>query len=86
MAKRLVKSADKKLFGVAGGLAEYFDIDPVLVRVGVVVASIITFPLGPVAYGVLAIIMPSPPRPTPSGSSGGQTTDNSPEGDDDAPP
>ena len=32
MAKRLVKSQDKKLFGVAGGVAEYFDIDPTIVR------------------------------------------------------
>ena len=34
MAKRLVKSPDKKLFGVAGGIGAYFDIDPTFVRVG----------------------------------------------------
>ena len=30
MARRLVKSRDKKLFGVAGGVAEYFDLDPIV--------------------------------------------------------
>lgn len=60
MAKRLVKSTDKKLFGVAGGVAEYFDIDPTLVRVGFVVLCVCFFFLGLVAYVALAILMPSP--------------------------
>ncbi len=59
MAKRLVKSTDKKLFGVAGGLAEYFNVDPTIVRVGFVVACIACFFLGLVAYLALAIMMPS---------------------------
>ncbi|MCH8108410.1 MAG: PspC domain-containing protein, partial [Chloroflexi bacterium] len=50
MTKRLVKSTDKKLFGVAGGVAEYFDIDPILVRVGFVVLCVGGFFLGRVAY------------------------------------
>lgn len=34
--KRLHKSeSDKKLCGVCGGIAEYFDIDPTIVRLGV---------------------------------------------------
>ena len=60
MTKRLVKSTDKKLFGVAGGVAEYFDIDPILVRVGFVVLCVCGFFLGLVAYVALAIMMPSP--------------------------
>jgi phage shock protein C len=60
MAKRLVKSTDKKLFGVAGGVAEYFDIDPTLVRVAFVVLCVCLFFLGLVAYVALAILMPSP--------------------------
>ena len=31
--RKLQRSHDKKLGGVAGGLAEYFDLDPTLVRV-----------------------------------------------------
>ncbi len=79
MAKRLIKSANKKLFGVAGGLAEYFDIDPTIVRVGFVVACIACFLLGLVAYVALAIIMPSARLEL---SSGQLLSDDSP--DDDA--
>ena len=60
MSKRLVKSRDKKLYGVAGGLAVYFDIDPVLVRVGFVVLCICFLFLGLIAYIALAIMMPPP--------------------------
>jgi phage shock protein C len=62
MAERLVKSTDKKLFGVAGGLAEYFDIDATLVRVGFIVLGVCLFPLGLAAYLALAILMPTPAR------------------------
>ena len=58
--KRLVKSTNKKLWGVAGGLAEYFDVDPTLVRVGFVVLSFICLIAGVVGYIALAILMPSP--------------------------
>ena len=60
MPKRLVKSTNKKLFGVASGLAEYFDVDPTLVRVGFVVLCLICLPAGLVGYAALAILMPSP--------------------------
>ncbi|MCI0846199.1 MAG: PspC domain-containing protein [Chloroflexi bacterium] len=66
MTKRLVKSTDKKLFGVAGGVAEYFDIDPILVRVGFVVLCVGFFFLGLVAYVALAIMMPSPAAESPA--------------------
>ncbi|MDO8750847.1 MAG: PspC domain-containing protein [Dehalococcoidia bacterium] len=56
--KRVRKSSlDKMLFGVAGGLAEYFNIDPVLVRLAFVL-SIFAGGVGIIAYIVLAIIMP----------------------------
>ena len=32
MNKKLTKGSDKVLFGVCSGIAEYFDIDPVLIR------------------------------------------------------
>ena len=40
MSKRFHLSTDKKIGGVCGGLAEYFDIDPLLIRLGFVVAFI----------------------------------------------
>lgn len=57
---KLTKSSyDKKIAGVCGGLAAYFDLDPNLVRVGYVVLSIFSaaFP-GLLVYIILAIIMP----------------------------
>ena len=60
MPKSLIKSTNKKLFGVAGGLADYFNVDPTLVRVGFVVLFIICVPASLVGYIALAILMPSP--------------------------
>ena len=48
MNKRLELSHDKVIAGVCGGLAEYFDFDPALVRI----AS------GLIFYIVLWIVMP----------------------------
>jgi len=56
MAKRLVKG-EKKLFGVCSGLANYFDIDPTLVRV-IFVFAFLAFGSGLLLYLILAIAMP----------------------------
>jgi phage shock protein C len=60
MKKLLYKSEEnKQLDGVCAGLAEYFDTDPTLVRVGYALLTVITgvFP-GILGYIVLSIIMP----------------------------
>ncbi len=55
---RLVKTEkDRLLFGVCGGLAEYFDIDSVFVRLAFVLLSLASG-LGLIAYLVLALLMP----------------------------
>ena len=59
MKKRLTKSKDKKLFGVAGGVADYFDVDPLLIRVGFVVTTFCFFPFAILGHVALAIMMPS---------------------------
>ena len=57
---RLYRSRDDRiLFGVAGGLAEFFDIDPVLVRLGWVLLTVASVGLGALAYIVLAIVTPN---------------------------
>ena len=58
MPTRLVKSNDKKIFGVCGGLGNYFDIDPTVIRIAFLVAF---FFLGGglLLYIILAIAMPS---------------------------
>ncbi len=69
--RRLARSRrEKMVFGVAGGLAQYFDIDPVLVRLGFVLLTLMTG-VGLVAYIVLALVMPErhPEDPEPAISS-----------------
>ena len=58
MEKRLVKSKDKKIFGVCGGVGNYFDIDPTVIRIGFLVAFLF-FGTGLLLYIVLAVAMPS---------------------------
>jgi len=70
---RLVRSrTDKRIAGVCGGLAEYFDVDPTIMRVAWVVVSVV---VGAVIFGVVAylvawfIIPPAPAAalsPSPS--------------------
>ncbi len=58
--KRLTRSeSDRMVAGVAGGLAEYFDIDPALVRILFVIIAIFGGGItGLLIYIVLWIIMP----------------------------
>ena len=63
--RRLTRSRRHKMIaGVCGGIAEYFDLDPTVVRVAYVLLSIasVAFP-GILAYIVLMFVMP-PPEPT----------------------
>lgn len=58
-AKKLTRSANKMLAGVCGGIAEYFDIDPTLVRVCYAALTIFSagFP-GVLLYIIMLILMP----------------------------
>lgn len=56
MEKKLRKSTDRKLCGVCGGLAEYINLDPTVVRV--IWALLALTGTGIVAYIVAAIVMP----------------------------
>lgn len=59
--KRLTRSRNKKVSGVAAGIAEYFNIDPTLVRIAFVIGLIASS--GPpviLAYIIMAIVMPEP--------------------------
>lgn len=55
--KRLRRSRDGMICGVCGGIAEYFAIDPTLVRLGWVIFSA-AGGSGILAYVVAAIIIP----------------------------
>lgn len=56
--KRFHRSYDRMLGGVCGGIAEYFDIDPTLVRLAYVVLTFGTAFSGIIVYLLLWIIMP----------------------------
>ena len=47
----------KKVAGVCGGIAEYFNIDPTVVRVGWAVVSVFMH-VAIIAYVIAAIVMP----------------------------
>ena len=58
MEKRLYKSnTDKKLDGVCAGFANYFNIDPTLIRLAWVIFTL-AGGCGLIAYIIAAIIMP----------------------------
>lgn len=61
MEKRLYKSnKNKMLAGVCGGIAEYFNIDPTLVRLGWAILCMFAGS-GILAYIIAAIIIPQNP-------------------------
>ena len=67
----LTRSHDRMLGGVAGGLADYFDIDPTIVRLGIVLAALVSHGIALVAYIALWIIMPAAPSTGVRGLAGG---------------
>ena len=59
--KKLYRSRrDRKLFGVCGGLAEYFGIDSTLIRLGLVLLVVLGGS-GLLAYFIAAIIIQDEP-------------------------
>jgi phage shock protein C len=58
MANKIYRSRNHKMIaGVAGGIAEYFDIDPVLVRAGLIL-SVLCWGGGILLYFIFWIIIP----------------------------
>lgn len=72
---RLVRShADKRIAGVCGGLAEYFDVDPTIVRVTWVILSIVA---GAIIFGIVAYLIAwfiIPPAPVAAWQASPSTT------------
>ena len=61
MQKKLYRSRSKRMVaGVCAGVAEYFGIDPTVVRVIWAIASVFAF-VGVVAYFAGALIIPEKP-------------------------
>ncbi|HEY2792051.1 MAG TPA: PspC domain-containing protein [Micromonosporaceae bacterium] len=66
---------DRKIAGVCGGVAEYFKVDPTLIRVAFLVISVLTGGVFLLAYLLAMLVMPeqaptwnqpnwTPPTPT----------------------
>ena len=60
MKKRLYKiEDDKKIDGVCGGIAEYLDMDPTMVRLVWVLITLFSAGAGIVGYIAASVIMPT---------------------------
>lgn len=57
MAKQFKLSSNKKLAGVCGGVAEYFNIDPTIVRI-IWLLAVVCCGIGLLAYIICWILMP----------------------------
>jgi phage shock protein PspC (stress-responsive transcriptional regulator) len=61
MAKKYYRSrTNRVIWGVCGGLAKYFNIDPTMVRI-IAVASLLCGTLGFWIYIITAIVVPKEP-------------------------
>ena len=66
--KRLYLSdRDKKVAGVCGGIAEYLEVDPTLVRLLWVIFTLASFGAGVFAYIIAAILLPHRPASVANG-------------------
>lgn len=75
MPTRLERSITNKVVaGVCGGIAEYLQVDPTLVRVFFVLGTIFTGGLGLLGYIVLVVLMPLPGQPVPFVKTSGTAT------------
>src|SRR5712692_8108947 len=68
-SRRLVRSSRERMWaGVAGGMAEYFDLDPALVRLMWVAAAVVSGGLAVPVYILAWIILPREDRPPTTGA------------------
>lgn len=54
----LINRSDAKVMGVAAGLADYTGVDPLVIRLGLIAATLITGPLMIFFYVVTGLLAP----------------------------
>ena len=59
--KKLYRTRDKKICGVCGGIAEYFDLDPTIMRLLWIVLAFVSCMTGVIAYLICALVIPEQP-------------------------
>ena len=61
MTKKLYRSKkDRKIAGVCGGIAEYFDIDPIIIRL-LTLILVLSVGAGLIAYIIAWVVIPEEP-------------------------
>lgn len=61
MPRRIYLSRDKKIGGVCAGIAEYFNVDPTIIRLIWVIFSLV-YGTGLLAYLICWVVIPDSPR------------------------
>jgi phage shock protein C len=63
MKRMYLSTSDSKLSGVCAGIAEYADVDPTVIRLIWVAATVLTGVIpGVIAYFIMAALMPKPEK------------------------
>jgi phage shock protein PspC (stress-responsive transcriptional regulator) len=70
MKRLYLATDDRKIGGVCGGIAEYVDRDPTLIRVLFLLLVIFSFGFGILAYLGMWLIIPKQPASTGGGAPG----------------
>jgi phage shock protein PspC (stress-responsive transcriptional regulator) len=61
MKKLYLSNSDRKIGGVCGGIGEYFDTDPTLIRILSVLLTLFSFGSGIIIYLAIWLIVPKKP-------------------------
>jgi phage shock protein C len=62
LVKKLYRSeTDKWISGICGGLGEYLNVSPAIIRIALVIITIITMPLGAIVYAACVFFVPRNP-------------------------
>lgn len=67
MKKLYLSGTDRKIGGVCGGLGEYFEKDPTLFRVLMILITLVSFGMGIIAYLLMWAIIPRKPKGSETG-------------------
>lgn len=60
--KKLYRSRNERMLGgICGGIGEFFDVDPTLIRLATVLLAFFFFPVTLIVYLILLIVIPREP-------------------------
>lgn len=62
MKKLYLSNTDRKIDGVCGGIGEYFEKDPTLIRILFILVILFSFGFGVLAYLAMWLIVPKKPE------------------------